>query len=216
MKTYLLGDIHGKWALLNKFIKDHNPCQLINVGDFGIFHSDPVLNMRDSQLLFIDGNHENHDRLQVFTNPVELYPGITYLPRGTYKTIHTNSGEYNCLFMGGASSIDAKYRTPFFDWWPQEIISDKDIRTAEQNVNGPVDIIFSHTVPNEFSVVGNLDLTNFDITPDPSQTQLSYLLKYQPKKWYAGHWHAPQSGNYNGTEWKVLSDIPNKGFYCEL
>lgn len=206
MRTFVLGDIHGKWPLLNKFIKTFNPCTIIQVGDFGWF-SPPNLNTRDSIIYFIDGNHENHDFLQKFTEPTELVRGVTYLPRGTHKTI----GGYSCLFMGGASSIDAKYRTPGYDWFPEEIISDQNIR-AIGNIP-KVDIIFSHTVPEEFEVRGHFNIEHHD----PSRKQLSYLLnKYKPQNWFAGHWHKYQRGTYNNTNWTVLGDIPNVGFYDEL
>jgi len=132
----------------------------------------------------------------------ELLPNVIYMPRGTVKVIN----DLRCLFLGGAESIDKKYRTPGFDWFPEELITEKDYETSVNNIKNfdGIDIVFSHTCPMEFGVLNN----RYDKYDDPSRIWLSMILKeFQPKRWYFGHWHVWNKGFNKGCFWECL-DYP--------
>src|SRR5665647_2775680 len=89
------------------------------------------------------------------------------------------------LFIGGAKSIDWRRRVAGWDWFPEEIISPQDVLQLPEI---HVDIVVSHTCPEEFYVE---DLSRQECSEtDPSRQLLSQVLhKYQPSLWYFGHWH---------------------------
>jgi Icc-related predicted phosphoesterase len=106
--------------------------------------------------------------------------------------------------MGGAYSIDREsrvHRSELFGWFEEETISQKDI------INLPdehIDIVISHTCPNEFVI------SDYHISygHDPSRDALSYILdKYRPRFWYFGHMHTFKQGINKGCKWTCLSGI---------
>ena len=132
---------------------------LLHMGDFGYNFTDSYLNALDDalrrhdlELGFVDGNHENFDRL--LAQPVaadglrHLRERIVHLPRG----FRWRWGTTRCLAVGGAYSIDRFLRTAGKSWWPQETITvaqARDIITA-----GRADVMFCHDCPAGIEVPG--------------------------------------------------------------
>ncbi len=125
---FLTGDTHGMIDIqklaTKKFPiqKELNKCDYVIVlGDFGLVWDNSKadkywldwLNNKSFTTLFLDGNHENFDLLKLY--PVEEWNGgkiqkvresIIHLMRGQIYTI-----DWLSIFtMGGAASIDKKYR----------------------------------------------------------------------------------------------------------
>lgn len=214
------GDIHGRFDQLHKLIEEKSPKMVIQVGDFGFW---PVLSKdnkpnsyKNTEILWLDGNHEEFTSLKnlSYENDGVWVPNVKYMKRGS--TVKLPNGK-KCMFLGGAWSIDHNYRTDGIDWFSHdEILSEKDIEGIDPN--DEIDIVFSHTVPNEF-IMGYANEHQNDF----SRKVLSHVLDlYKPSKWYAGHWHHYKTGTHvfeNNTvcEWTVLdhsngSDI----WYTEL
>jgi len=150
-----------------------------------------------SEILWCDGNHEDHWSLKERTSD-ELEKDIFYMPRGSIFTL--NDGR-NILFMGGAHSIDKDHRRVGVDWFPEEVIQQKDLYDLP---NVEVDIFITHTCPSE--LVHDLIPHNSFKTEEPSNIALSELWKiYKPKLWIFGHWHVYKEGNLFGTKWHCLS-----------
>ena len=123
MKIYITGDCHGSY---NKFSTRNFPEQkeltkddyVIVCEDFGIWNNDKEeqywfkwLQDKPFTILFVDGNHENFDRLYSLSvstwNSGKVHyinDSIIHLMRGQVFNIH------NKLFftMGGASSHDIR------------------------------------------------------------------------------------------------------------
>lgn len=121
--------------------------------------------------------------------------------------------ELNILFMGGANSIDKNYRTIGIDWFPEEIINDKEIYNIKNDIK--IDVVLSHTCPVEFLFDIGEEL-NFNVSEinDPSCKALSYILnKHKPKEWYFSHWHIFKQGNNNDCLWYCLNQIPQHGYW---
>ena len=82
-------------------------------------------------ILFVDGNHDNHAFWA--EQPTEQWNGglIQRLPEAS-NVIHLMRGEYYTIdgmtvwCMGGAESIDKIYRTEGVTWWHKEIPSMKE------------------------------------------------------------------------------------------
>lgn len=122
-KVYITGDCHGDFS---KFTKANFPEQkylvrediVIILGDFGLWQDTPqeryklnVLNNRNFTTVFVDGNHENYDRLYSNEFPIVDFHGgkahkirenIYHLMRGY---IFDFAGK-KFFCMGGASSHD--------------------------------------------------------------------------------------------------------------
>jgi len=217
---FVVGDIHMNFGALNAFISHKQPSIVLSVGDFGYWpretsaklygrsHSKyskelPKPKVPDTcKVYWCDGNHEDHQELGLRVTD-ELWPNVFYKPRGSLLDLPDGR---RVMFFGGALSIDRESRQIGIDWFPQEVISDYDIRSL--TYEGPVDIVISHTCPREFDigVVGKEE----GYFNDSSRTALSYILHhYRPKLWYFGHWHYYKTmyeSKFN-CRWKAL-DYP--------
>ena len=215
MKTNIIvtGDVHGHFGALNDIInkkKKHGLELIICCGDFGVWPQGPDqvisgIKNQGIKIIFCDGNHENHDFLRDRKSD-EIAPDVFYMPRGsTYKL---DDGR-NILFMGGANSIDKQWRTPGYDWFPEEIITQKDM---ENLPNEKVDIFITHTCPTE--LLPEMIKTDYRKRDDPSNHYLSELWKiYHPRLHYFGHWHHSSTGMLMGTRWYALNMSGNTNFW---
>jgi len=154
-----VGDLHGSFvilrALIDRVLKDNgylagcvsrgggksSALKIIQVGDFGWY---PYLLKEWTTLPFpvyaIEGNHEYYPMLTDFTHVTEVKPNLWYIPRGTVKNIDG----YDIGFMGGAHSVDRYQRREGFDWWPEEEVTEENIKKL---ANKKVDILVTHVPP---------------------------------------------------------------------
>lgn len=214
MKTYLLGDIHGTidFQSIYRYGK-HPEDRLIQLGDFGL-----VFAMQASadekrliseiqqfwgEVLFVDGNHENFDRLAKF--PVvyryggrmrQIAPRIFQLMRGEVYDI----GGETFFVMGGGDSIDKLRRVEGISWWREEQPSYDELENGLDNLeieNWKVDYVLSHTCPMKTK---EELLRHMRLVPnsDHLETYLEEVRqKLQYKKWYFGHFHIDVTLNYD-------------------
>jgi len=139
-------------------------------------------------------------------SPIEIEPNIFYCPIGSTLDINGTV----IMFVGGADSIDKRYRTPRLSWWAQEVLTDEDYDYIVSTVER-ADIIVSHTCPNLFDVREQL---YYDKGYDPSRYILDKVYaKYKPKYWFFGHWHRFIKNSYENTEWYAIDMIGNKNWY---
>lgn len=133
---YITGDTHGNQL---KWLEQIHPALspgdgVIVAGDFGYgFWSGPLgsedafydwLAAQPYTVFFIDGNHENFDRLLAL--PVEpwrggriqrIRPNVIHLMRGEVYLIEGRT----VFTFGGGHSADFWRRKPGASWWPQEM-----------------------------------------------------------------------------------------------
>lgn len=102
--------------------------------------------------LFVDGNHENHYRLNklplvnMFGSEVgQVTDKLFHLKRGYCYVIE----EKKFFCMGGAKSTDQQYRQAYIDWWPEEVPSYADYLKGLETLKNlfSVDYVISHTAP---------------------------------------------------------------------
>lgn len=155
------GDWHGNlnWARAQiARVADAGIKLIIQLGDFGFWNEPEVnrlngsLESHDVDLMFVDGNHENFPYL--YSVPVgedglrHLSDRVHHIPRG----FRWEWGGTRLMGLGGASSVDKPYRTPGYDWFPEETLTDRDMEYAMRL--GGVDVLFSHDVPSGVPVPG--------------------------------------------------------------
>lgn len=152
----LLGDTHGDLSSATGAVQmaQEKGCQVIlQLGDFGFMGQgvdkfthklNRALAKAGIVLYWVDGNHENHDRIERLspgpdgTHQIETH--IYHLPRG----FRWEWGGVRFLALGGAYSIDKASRKEHVSWWPQERITEADIIRCG---DAPTDVLVCHDVP---------------------------------------------------------------------
>lgn len=163
-------------------------------------------------LYWIGGNHEDWDELDILgPNITELERGIFFCPFASTLRL---TPDITVLFAGGAESSDKDYRLREMErgapkiWWGQEGIGKEELKRLERIQNA--DWIISHTAPYSFDLSKKM-LRGFSANEhlhEPSRLALEQvLLKYEPKRWFFGHFHHYMSGLTDGCDWTCLSYI---------
>lgn len=202
---YITGDTHGNFERILKWTKDTKPNKdkdfLFILGDFGYIWDNKRTSFEKDNLefisclpfttLFIDGNHENHERLNSMRvvnfsggKAHKVYDSIYHLMRGQVYEI---AGKRIFTF-GGASSIDKHLRTEGISWWKEEEFNYCEANTAYENLNNvgwEVDYVLTHSAP--FSIRDKLFEGN---KPSSTERMLEAMLRnIKFKRWYFGHYH---------------------------
>ena len=237
---YITGDTHGN---VSRFSVDsfYEQKEMINqeenfvivLGDFGLVwnhnkedkkekHWLDWLENKPFTTLFIDGNHENFDRL--YTYPIkewhsgqvhEIRPHVLHLMRGQVFAIE----DKKFFTFGGASSHDIQdgileyenwkeeaikldkqgkymYRIKGLSWWEQELPSEKEVQTGLDNLkkhNNKVDFILSHSPStSELYLMGGKGLYKPDILSNYLE-EIKATTEY--KKHLFGHMHLNKAIN---------------------
>lgn len=209
--VYVTGDMHGFPDRLNRTPLTAEDT-LIVCGDLG-YGMNPAsaidffveyLAAKPYTVLFIDGNHDNHERLSAL--PEELRYGgrvhrvkdnVFHLMRGQIYTIEGRT----FFTLGGAASRDKHYRQQRgLPWWPEEVPSAEELMEAAENletVGWRVDTVLTHTAPRVL-------VEQLQQLPPPDEAPLTAFLDalwqdLQFNEWYFGHWHvdtSPAEGVY--------------------
>lgn len=169
---YFLGDIHGNVNVVLRMIDLMSAGDVvIQVGDCGINYPSSarttqpeVLSMlcqaKGVKFYYIGGNHEYWpflDKIRDEKEPVQVAPSVFFCPNGS--TLQTHGKTIG--FLGGAASIDYKFRRLGYDWWTSENITKSEIDRAEAWKG--VDLMVTHTPPLRMTdkvFGGPLDLLN--------------------------------------------------------
>ncbi|MGN1414615.1 MAG: metallophosphoesterase [Anaerovoracaceae bacterium] len=178
-----------------------------------------VLDWLDSKsftTLFVDGNHENFDRLYAY--PVEewhggkvhkIRPSVIHLMRGQIfeidgKRFFTFGGATSHDISGGILEPDdpdfrykkklldrgtLPYRIHHVSWWPEELPSEAEMEEGRQNLSAhgnAVDFIVTHCCASSTQVL----LGGSMYTPDAFTAYLEEIRQnVKFKKWFFGHYH---------------------------
>ncbi len=212
-KVFVTGDFHGGQNYDYRKLTSGNFPEgkeltkndyVIIAGDFGLvfdvnqsgkeeLHWQKWLAEKSWTTLFVDGNHENFDRLdrleeaEMFDGKVgKLNDSIFHLKRGEIYNING----LKILTMGGGTSIDKALRTEYFSWWKQEAPNLNDYNNCFENLekhNYKVDYIITHDCSERIYSL-------FDFPKYDRSTQLQAFLDgleetVDFKHWYFGHYH---------------------------
>ena len=234
---YLTGDTHGE---VQRFGKDSFPEQkemtkddyVIILGDFGLvwdYRGESGyekywlewLEEKPFTTLFIDGNHENHDRLDAM--PVEEWhggkihkvrPSVIHLMRGQVFDIDG----VKVFTFGGASSHDIQdgvlepgdprirrwnrdnsklFRINKQSWWDRELPSKIEMAEGLQNLDTAgwkVDFVLTHCTSVSTTAMISPAHSEADVLTRYLQ-EIKERLKY--KYWFFGHHHMDKTINAN-------------------
>lgn len=245
---YITGDCHSDFERFNPSVfpeqkemtKDD---YVIICGDFGAVWNRDEESKRETMLLdwlecrsfttlFVDGNHENFDRLYQY--PVEKWcggkvhkirPGIFHLMRGQVfeisdKTIFTFGGASSHDISGGILEPDdfefekkkelldrgtKSYRINHISWWKEELPSIDEMEEGRRNLefyDNKVDFIVSHCCAASTQVLLGGGLYQHDYLNQYFE-ELRRNVKF--KKWFFGHYH--DNKNVNAEEILLYEQI---------
>ena len=211
---YITGDTHGDFERILKWVETAKPNKdkdfLFILGDFGYiwdykrtsFEKDNLdfISCLPFTTLFIDGNHENHERLNSMRvvnfsegKVHKVYESIYHLMRGQVYEI---AGKRIFTF-GGAKSIDKHLRTEGVSWWKEEEFNYREANTAYDNlnkINWEVDYVLTHSAP--LSIRDKLFEGNNLYKPSSTERILEAILRnIKFKRWYFGHYHIDKNMN---------------------
>lgn len=194
-----------------------NATVLIHLGDFGYRFTDRYLDTLDDTLRrcglvlgFVDGNHEDFDRLLAYpladSGLRYLRERIVHLPRGW----RWSWGSTQCLALGGAYSIDRILRVEGTSWWPQEAITVEEAETAV--AGGTADAMFCHDCPAGVVVPGR-PRERYGFPPSEvaaSQANRDRLRRVvdqvRPARLWHGHFHQRHQALLEGAGYRTVVD----------
>lgn len=209
---YITGDTHRDFTHVEMFCRRMNTAKkdtLIILGDAGINYyggqRDQALKQQLSQLpitLFcIHGNHEQRPET-ISTYQESVWQGGTVYTEPEFSSLlFAKDGEVfdfdgsKCIVIGGAYSIDKKYRlSRSWKWWPDEQPSDEIKARVEQRLaalDWSVDVVLSHTCPLKYEprevFISGIDERSVDKSTghwlDTIEDRLAYTM------WFCGHYH---------------------------
>lgn len=235
---YITGDCHQNFERFNRHIfpeqkeMTKDDCVII-CGDFGgVWNKDEEskqetmlmdwLECKSFTTLFVDGNHENFDRLSAY--PVEewhggkthkIRPTVIHMMRGQVfeiegKSIFTFGGASSHDIDGGILEPDAPdykkrkkeldrgwrpYRINHVSWWSRELPSEEEMQEGRRNLathDHKVDFIVTHCCSSNTQIL----LGNPEYKPDILTDYLEEIRQNTSfKKWFFGHYHDNRNVN---------------------
>ena len=208
---YLTGDTHRRFDRVEKFcnlVGSTADDILIILGDVGInfygYDRDrelkTILSELPITLLCIHGNHEQRPESIDTYEETPWRGGMVFREPEFPNFLFAKDGEiyelcgWRCIAIGGAYSIDKKYRKRGLNWWEDEQPSDEikarvETRLAEENWK--VDAVLSHTCPLKYIPIEGF-LPGFDQLDVDDSTErwldtIEDKLTYD--RWLCGHFH---------------------------
>lgn len=146
------------------------------------------------QVLFVDGNHDNHPYWNALPTE-EWHGGLINRSPDAPNVIHLKRGEcfeiegHTLWAFGGAASHDKEWRQEGISWWPEEIATQAEMRHGLDTLalhENKVDYILTHALPRSL-----LPYCGFQrIYVDPVSNYLEEIYqRAQFKTWFCGHYH---------------------------
>lgn len=225
----LVGDIHGEFNKLRYDIRErHRDAYIIQVGDFGVgFHkpnyykneafprlNETLLN-KNCHLYVIRGNHDDPSWFQTTNNPFG-FENITLLQ--DYS--HLNLLGHSVLLVGGAVSVDRRFRHEGKSWWSGEEVN---LKLEHQfPYKQQYDLVVTHTRPRvcgAFKGFSNIQYwcdQDYDLKNDLIEEghKLDYIYeRTKPKRWVYGHFHESCNSIHEETAFKCLNIDEHWQFY---
>jgi predicted phosphodiesterase len=220
MQVLLAGDWHANTAHATAVLAlaaELGIDRVVQVGDFGFWprYEEGVAYLEavseatrrhGVEVWFCDGNHEDHDELPHDTSlePVELFPGIRWVPRGT---VLEWAGR-RILFMGGAVSVDRDFREAGRSWFASEIPT--AAQWARAGEAGRVDLVVAHDTVPGMPVKGTRPTLSIPWSArrrasDHRKRLRSLRDAVEPAVWVHGHWHQRATARLDGTRFESLA-----------
>ena len=218
-RIVLTGDTHGTLDVekIRRFQQGADKLDesdyLIICGDAGIVWDEDTLaesinvyQSFETNILFVDGNHENFDLLKTFKATMwkggkvhRIADNVFHLMRGQVFELCGKE----LLTLGGADSTDKENRVEHISWWKEETFDAMDVVDAMENLKKhdyKVDYVISHSPNNEcLDLLYKLFTQCGESVPYYLEKKLKYSTsssnlqeikdKITFKKWFCGHIH---------------------------
>jgi len=216
MSIFVTGDTHGEMSLnrlsTKGFPKGRTLTKsdyVIILGDFGIIWKNVPdeteqywlkwLDEKPWTTLFIDGNHENHPRLQSLEQ-ARMFSPDTYVGKASESVFYLQRGMVyridgkRFFVMGGARSTDRASRKEHISWWKDEIPNFTEWKRASESLNKfhqNVDFILTHDIHDrgyeDLSDAGHLKsgFQTYDVMTNLEHIRNTVVYDH----WYCGHHH---------------------------
>lgn len=208
---YVTGDTHGGIDIA-KLNSESFPVNrqlskedyVIVSGDFGFVWDGPDkdnywlewFQERNFTTLFVDGNHENFDRLNSY--PIDTrHGGKAHIINDS--VIHLMRGQVfdldgvNIFTFGGAKSKGIERRKENVSWWMEEMPSQEEYEEGIQSLekhDWTVDYIISHICP-KFALGPINSLCGINAKANGLNQYFNAIYERVTfKHWYFGHFHA--------------------------
>lgn len=206
-KHVLLADLHGQFDHLEALLDHyrHDWAAVTILGDLGIgfpgYYDPPY--RPPIPVHFIRGNHDNPDHLAQLPHSW-TQANWHYIPDGTIAG--------TTLYIGGANSPDAPYRTPGLDWWPNDEPTDREWTEILDKVRshpGPIKAVITHEAPMSLYPELGYDTSLASRTAHNLERLLRHVLKgdKRPRRWYFGHHHRSLEVDRAGTLFRCIGTV---------
>lgn len=207
-RVLIVGDLHGNLRAASQVVDyaiDQDADVIVQVGDFGHWPRTPAgelfLNRLDDlleaagiELWFVDGNHEDHyslANLERDSRGLGIVTGtIFHVPRGHRWVWHDKTW----LGVGGAVSVDKKWRTPGWDWFSSETCNMADFERI--CTDGHADVVIAHDAPPNPTLAAFLKTSEHLWPADALVEALQHqeaigevAASTTPDLWLHGHYH---------------------------
>jgi predicted phosphodiesterase len=215
MRILLAGDWHGNLdfaADVFDLAAEEGCATVLQLGDFGLWpgREDAWLDHVGAQaartgvdLVWVDGNHENHDSLDAWRRGappdglVPMRPRVRWASRGArWEWAGVRFGA-----LGGAVSADRFLRRAGHNWWPQEMASQADV---DRLGDAPLDVLASHAAPTSYPAPRKAMRLPADILADAA-THRDLLdqavRRTRPRQVLHGHYHLRLHADLDG--WSI-------------
>lgn len=240
-----IGDLHGSFETLVQLIKPFTDTCFIVCGDCGFGFADTKyakiqkmikanfdagLEKRNNYLLFFRGNHDDPS---YFEAPIKDYINTHRFRLMEDFTIVEVARE-RVMCIGGAVSVDRRFRKVNSSYWFDEEISFKnyDLHRYVKETEVPITILATHSAPRKYvmAYVKKEDWVriSFDVDKklvldcDREDKVLENMYKnYPAPKWIHGHYHFSgvrpiEHGELISLNINELYPIKSKDYYDEL
>lgn len=210
--VYITGDTHGRFERIALFCRRQKleaGDTLIILGDAGLNYfgdwrdedKKKYLSLLPCTIFCIHGNHEQRPSPEMGYQIDTYHGGKVWVELKYPNILFAIDGEvYNfcgrsCLVIGGAYSVDKRYRLARgAKWWPDEQPSD-EIKSKVESVleqrGWQIDIVLSHTCPLKYEprevFLAGINQSTVDKSTEVWLGTIEAKLQYE--HWYCGHYH---------------------------
>lgn len=228
-RILMVGDLHANTGVAFQAIDraaELDADVILQVGDFGFWPRqqsgrsfltkvEARLARRDLELWWIDGNHEDFDRLDA--RPIspdgrrKISRHIWHLPRG----FRWQWGVSTWVAAGGAISVDQYGRAKGLSWFPEEALTDE--QADDVIAAGPAQVLVSHDAPLGVPYLwaryrqdqpawkrGSFWPTGLVMASDEHQARIHRIVEgIQADRVFHGHHHVRYTGDLQAAHGRV-------------